>query len=278
MKRSRRTALTTVGLLLVGIVSIGLSVGIEGFQPERVGRGVLAGGQRVLSSIGRTVSGTLRSVTELRRLREDYEGLLEELEQYQRMEGNIAALAAENARLREQLGFVARTEEPLLAARVIAKESGRLFSSFTINRGSRHGVAVNQAVIAFIGGREGLVGRVSEVSGGTSVVLPVYAAGSYVAARLERSRYDGLLQGTGQESDPLVLRYVRRSARNEIRYDDLITTSGLNSLYPPDLPVGRVTRVTAPSYETSLRISVNPVVEFGRLEYVFVLTNSGDSR
>lgn len=278
MKSSRRTAITTIILVIVGLTMIGVSGSAIGFNPERIVRGVLSGGQRFFASIGRTVSGTVRSVGELRQLREDYEGLLEELERYQRLEGNIEALAAENARLREQLGFVARSENPLLAARVIAKESGSLFSSFTINRGRRHGVRTDQALIAFIGGREGLVGRVAEVSGGTAVIIPVFAPGSYVAARLERSRYEGLLQGTGDENDPLVMRYVPRRGRNEIRYDDLIATSGLESMYPADLPVGRVTRVTAPSYETSLRISVEPVVDFSRLEYVFVLINSGTGR
>ena len=275
MTDRRRTVVTTVILLVVGLTTIGLSNGERRFQPEEVARGVLAGGQRVFSGIGRTITGTVRSVGELRRLREEYESLLEELERYERLESNIAALAEENARLREQLGFAAKAEEPLLSARVIAKEMGGLFSSFTINRGTRHGVVVDQTVVAFVAGREGLVGRVDEVSGGTAVVIPVYAPGSYVAARLERSRYEGLLQGTGSETDPLLLRYVRRDARDEIRYDDVVSTSGLNSIYPAEIPVGRVVRVTAPAYENSLRISVEPIVDFGRLEYVFVLTNTG---
>lgn len=280
MRESRKTALTTIVLVVVGLVSIGISRGTDvssdgRFRPEQIVRSILAGGQKIFAGVGRTVSGTLRSVGELRRLREDYEGLLEELEQYQRLEGNIAALASENARLREQLGFVARSEEALLAARVIARESAGLFSSYTINRGRRHGVRPDQAVIAFIVGREGLVGRVSEVSGGTAVIIPVFAPGSYVATRLDRSRYEGLLQGTGDDSDPLIMRYVPRGARDEIRYDDLISTSGLQSIFPANLPVGRVTRVTAPSYETSLIISVEPVVDFSRLEYVFVLVNTG---
>ncbi|MFW5643818.1 MAG: rod shape-determining protein MreC [Alkalispirochaeta sp.] len=275
MKQSRKTLITTVVLLAVGLISIGVSGETGSFRPERIARGVLSGGQRFLSGIGRGIGSTVRSVGELRRLREDYEGLLRELERYERIEGNVAALVAENSRLREQLGFVARTEQPLIAARVIAKEAGHLFSSFTINRGSRHGIQRNQAVIAYVGGREGLVGRVSEVSGGTAVVVPVFAPGVYVAARLERSRYEGLLQGTGQEEDPLVLRYVQRSARNEIRYDDMVSTSGLDSLYPPDIPIGRVVRVNAPSYEASLQVAVEPMINFGRLEYVFVLPRSG---
>ena len=276
MTSRRRTSLTTVTLVLVGFVLAVVSSGTQRFRPEEAVRGVFGGVQRVFSGIGRGVGNTVRSVGELRRLREDYEGLLAELEQYQRLEGTVEALEHENARLREQLGFAARTQQPAVAARVIARESATgFFSSFTINRGERHGVRPDQAVIAYVGGREGLIGRVSEVSGGTALVTPVFAPGSYVAARLERSRHEGLLQGTGDAGDPLVLRYVPRDARNEIRYSDLVVTSGLNSLFPPEIPVGRVLRVSAPSWETSLVIDVEPIVDYSRLEYVFVLNSSG---
>ncbi len=277
MVRSRRTLLTTIGLVLVSLILIGISSGVQTFRPEEVALGVLSSGQRFFSTIHRNVLGTVRSVSELRRLREEYESLISELEAYRRMEGSLEMLAAENERLREQLGFAARTEEPVMAARVIGKESGHLYTSFTINRGQRHGVRGGQAVIAYIGGRQGLVGRIYQVAGGTSLVLPVFSAGSYVAARLDRSRYDGLLEGTGQADDPLILRYVERRSRNEIQYDDLIITSGLQSIFPANLPIGRVTRVTAPSFETSLNISVDPVIDFGKLEYVFILRNTGES-
>jgi rod shape-determining protein MreC len=273
--RSRRTVSTTITLVVVSLILLGISSGVQNFRPEEVTLGVLSSGQRILSAVQRGVVGTVRSVSELRRLRDEYESLLSELEEYQRLEGSLETLAAENARLREQLGFAARTEEPVMAARVIGKESGQLYTSFTINRGRRHGVRDGQAVIAYVGGRQGLVGRIHQVAGGTSLVLPVFSAGSYVAARLDRSRYDGLLEGTGQAADPLILRFVERRSRNEIQYDDLIVTSGLQSIFPANLPIGRVTRVTAPSYETSLNISVDPVIDFGKLEYVFVLTNTG---
>jgi rod shape-determining protein MreC len=217
-------------------------------------------------------------VGELRRLREDYEGLLEDLEQYERLEGTVESLQRENDRLREQLGFAARTEEPALAAQIIARESATgFFSSFTINRGERHGVEPDQAVIAFVGGEEGLVGRVERVSGGTAVVVPVFAPGSYIGARLERSRHVGLLQGSGEAADALTMQYVPRDARNEIRYGDLVVTSGLNSIFPPEIPIGRVLRVSAPSWDTSLVIEVESVVDYSRLEYVFVL-NAGSGQ
>lgn len=273
MTSRRRTFLTTAGLLITGTVLVLVSSGVERFRPEEAARGVVATTQQVFSAIGRGIGNTVRSVGELRRLREDYEGLLEELEQYERLAETVEALERENDRLREQLGFAARTEQPVVAARVIARDAATgFFSSFTINRGERHGLRADQAVIAYIAGEEGLIGRISEVSGGTALVTPVFAPGAYVAARLDRSRHEGLLQGTGQEDDPLVLRYIPRDARNTIRYGDLVVTSGLNSLFPADIPVGRVMRVSAPSWETSLIIDVDPVLDYSRVEYVFVLT------
>ncbi|MFO8044002.1 MAG: rod shape-determining protein MreC [Alkalispirochaeta sp.] len=279
MTARRRTLLTTVALILVGTITA-LTGGSSGrVRPDEAVRGVFAGLQQGLAAAGQSVGNTVRSVGELRRLRADYEALLDDLEQYERLEGTVGALERENDRLREQLEFAARTDESALAAQIIARESSTgFFSSFTINRGERHGVEVNQAVIAFVGGEEGLVGRVDEVSGGTAVIVPVFAPGSYIGARLERSRHVGLLQGSGVAADALAMQYVPRDARNEIRYGDLVITSGLNSIFPPEIPIGRVLRVSAPSWDTSLVIEVEPVVDFSRLEYVFVLNAGGGRR
>lgn len=279
MTSRRRTLLTTVALVLIGLISAVTSGSGNRFRPDEAVRSVFAGVQQGFASVGQAVGNTVRSVGELRRLRADYEGLLEDLEQYERLQGTVESLERENDRLREQLGFAARTEESALAAQIIARESATgFFSSFTINRGERHGVARNQAVIAFVGGEEGLVGRVDSVSGGTSVIVPVFAPGSYIGARLERSRHVGLLQGSGTAADALTLQYVPRDARNDIRYGDLVVTSGLNSIFPPEVPIGRVLRVSAPSWDTSLVIDVEPVVDYSRLEYVFVLNTDGRPR
>ncbi|MEX2444536.1 MAG: rod shape-determining protein MreC [Alkalispirochaeta sp.] len=273
MTARRRTLLTTVALVLIGLISALVGGDVDRLRPDEAVRGVFAGIQQGFAAIGQTVGNTVRSVGELRRLRADF---LEDLEQYERLEGTVESLERENDRLREQLGFAARTEEPALAAQIIARESATgFFASFTINRGERHGIEVDQAVIAFVGGEEGLVGRVESVAGGTAVIVPVFAPGSYVGARLERSRHVGLLQGSGTATDALTLQYVPRDARNEIRYGDLVVTSGLNSIFPSEIPIGRVLRVSAPSWDTSLVIEVEPVVDYSRLEYVFVLNADG---
>jgi rod shape-determining protein MreC len=87
------------------------------------------------------------------------------------------------------------------------------------------------------------------------------------------SRYEGLIRGGSPEAGKLEMRYVKKEAKGVIRYGSLVITSGNNSIYPPDLYVGRVKTVEAPEWETSLTLTITPIVDFARMEYVFVLTD-----
>jgi rod shape-determining protein MreC len=271
MSEARRTLATGLVLLITGVALVAITsgrtmnVGVRGAVS-----GTVSGIQRIFAGIGDGVSNTVRSVRELRRLQEDYEAVLVRMERYQRLQGTVQELEQENARLREQLEFAARVESPVVAAEVIAKEGGPLFRSFTINRGRRHGLETQQPVVAYVDGTAGLVGRIIDVTGGTSIVLPIFAPESYVAARLQQSRHDGLIAGTGRDDGFIEMNYVPQSARNDIRYGDIVVTSGLNSVFPPEIPIGRVSNGESPAYTSTLVMRIQPTVDFSRVEYVFV--------
>jgi rod shape-determining protein MreC len=89
------------------------------------------------------------------------------------------------------------------------------------------------------------------------------------------SRYEGLVRGTGKSSEKIEMLYVKKRAKASIRYGNLVITSGNNSIYPPDLYIGRVRRVEAPEWETTLTVTIQPIADFSRMEYVFVLIEEG---
>jgi rod shape-determining protein MreC len=240
--------------------------------PERIGLSVFGFFQRGVAAVGDFTTDTISSISTLRRLRQDYDALLKKTGDYERIEREYADLLAENERLRTQLGFRAESGGQKIAARIVGKDPGNLWSTLTIDKGLGDGVRKNMPVSAWQNGVQGLVGRVLEAGQGVSVVVPLYDATSYVAARIAKSRYEGLLVGSGSEEDPLVLRYVRKRARDETQAGDLIVSSGLDSLYPPDLALGRISRIRELAYQTSLDIDVEPILDFTRLEYVFVDT------
>lgn len=274
MRESRKTALTTVLLVVTGLLLSALSDATairldEGF------RSVFSGIHRALGSIAGGVGDSLRAVRELNQLRQEHEILLQELELYRNILSEMSTIEQENRQLRRQLGFLQRDSRTLLAARVIAREEGALFRSYTINRGSRHGVLQDQTVIAFVDGIQGFAGRVELVTPGTAVIVPAYALSSYVSARLERTRHEGLIQGAGAREQGMTMNYLPRGARTVIRTGDLIVTSGLNSLFPPGIPLGRVETISEPTFEATLSLGVQPLVDFSRLERVFVILDAG---
>jgi rod shape-determining protein MreC len=240
--------------------------------PAAVGLTVLGFFQRGFSAVGGFVTDTITSIAELRRLRENYHELAAKLDRYTNMERGMAELREENARLREQLGLAAELGYQRIAARIVAKDPENLYSTIIIDKGVGDGIRKNMPVIAFQDGIEGLVGKVVEVGQGVSMILPLYDTGSFVAARLAGgSRFEGLVGGQGSGDSPLLMKFVKKRAKNEVQFGDLIVTTGYESIYPPEVAVGRVRRVIDPEFQTSIDIELDPILDFSRIEYVFVI-------
>ena len=272
---NRQSLVLYVVVLLSSVIMLSVSTTRFVEVPRSVGMGVVSLLQRGVQAVGDGFTSTIRSVAELGRLREEYEALLEELERYRTLESDIDQLRSDNARLRDVLQFSQTISFSNLPAEVIGREPGNLFASFTINRGSRDGIVVNTPVIAVQEGSQGLVGRVAQVAGNSSVVAPLFDASTYVAGRLLDSRYEGLIGGGGAGNSQLTMRYVDPQARELTTYGDMVVTSGMSSVYPPGIRVGRVVGINALAWESSLTLTLDPVVDFGRLEYVFLLLNGG---
>jgi len=92
-----------------------------------------------------------------------------------------------------------------------------------------------------------------------------------VSSRVDSTRDEGLVQGEGKDRGTLVMNYVKKIAKNKITYGDLVVTSGLGGLYPKGINVGRIRDITAPTYQTSLVLRVEPIIDFDRLEYLFLI-------
>jgi rod shape-determining protein MreC len=109
------------------------------------------------------------------------------------------------------------------------------------------------------------------VGPGSSQILPLYDPQCLVSARLERSRNEGLVLGQGKDRENVLMRYVKKIAKDNIEYGDLVVTAGLGGLYPKGVNIGRIRDIRARGYETSLELEVEPIIDFDRLEYVYIL-------
>jgi rod shape-determining protein MreC len=132
-------------------------------------------------------------------------------------------------------------------------------------------VEKNMCVIAWQDGTQGLVGKVIQAGAFESLVMPLYDLSANIAARFSVSRYDGIAEGQGNPETPLRMRFIQKRARDEINVGDMIVSSGMGGVYPGGINIGRVNRVIYQEYEISMEVEVEPVIDFSRLEYVFVI-------
>lgn len=193
--------------------------------------------------------------------------------------------AAREAHLADLLALKARVGRPAVAARVLGTDATHWFRALLLDRGQFDGVVPGDGVLV----PAGVVGRVAKVTHTTAQVLSVHNRGSVIPARVQRSRHAGVLvggvrpsaleglegAGPGEESLPppetlMELKYVQRNA--DVVVGDTVVTSGLDGRFPPGIPVGRVVRVVRANTETFLKVYVVPVLPFGTVEEVLILT------
>jgi len=199
---------------------------------------------------------------DLRHTRRENQDLRSEVERLRRRNGELEGRAAEADRLADLFGFrQAHAEVPMLAARVIGVSADSLSRTIYINRGRGHGVRKNMGVIT----PDGAVGKVLEVYPSTAQVLLLSDKESGVGSLLATTRTQGTVDGTGEPL--LVMNYVRTD--EQVSIGEQVLTSGLDRIFPKDLPIGTVAEAKPGNPFKAIRIK--PAAHLDRLEEVFVL-------
>ncbi|MEN3283497.1 MAG: rod shape-determining protein MreC [Solirubrobacteraceae bacterium] len=157
-------------------------------------------------------------------------------------------------------------------ARVIAKDPNLWFDQVTIDKGTGSGLQRNQAVI----NGQGLVGRVTEVTGSTAIVTLITNHTTEIGGKISISGVQGLVGVEAGHPTDLVLGSL--SSKDEVSRNQIVVTSGTTSKvgrypspYPRDIPIGRVTRVDDLGTDDE-RAHVAPFADLRRLDLVEVLT------
>ncbi|MCL2602006.1 MAG: rod shape-determining protein MreC [Treponema sp.] len=260
-----------IALALVSFFTLFFSSRAAFVEFRTLGVSVFSGLRGIIDEVSSGLSRTVLSIQELRSLRREHAELLERLSRYQQLERTSAEIIQENIRLRQQLGFSQNMPHRHIPARLIGRDPNNLFSAFVINKGTHAGVAVDMPVIAFHGGTQGLVGRIISSGPFESLVMPLYDARGFVASRLTQSRHEGLVQGRGNPQAPLVMRYITSRALGDLSIGDMVVTSGMGGVYPSGINIGRIVKIHAQETDLSMEVDLQPVVDFFRLEYVFVI-------
>ena len=261
-------------LVFISSLQLGFSSGGFIINFKTIGFSCLSALQKGIHAVADGTSSAVTAVSKLARLQQEYDALTEKLKDYESLSRNNADIRKENERLREQLGLSQTITYRNIAAQIIGRDSDNIYSGITIDKGAMSGIRKNMPVIAIQNGSIGIVGKVVTVGLATSIVMPLYNSSCNISARIQNTRDLGLVTGSGSIDSPLSLEFIRKRMLQEIHFGDIVVTSGENGNYMRDIPIGSITKITVLDYDSSLQIEMEPIIDFSKLEMVFVVDQS----
>lgn len=198
------------------------------------------------------------------------------LTQVAELQARVSSLQGEVTRLREsesqrlllaQLLKLARAnpEYRYLAAQVIGRDVSPYLQYVLVDRGRADGLLPDMPVLA----ADGLVGIVTEATASAAKVLLITDPNLVVNVRVQRSRVEGQLRGSG----PGLLRLDFVPLQAELAAGDQLVTSGIGGKFPPNLQAGTITSVRRRDYDVFQEADVQSAINFANLELVLIITN-----
>jgi rod shape-determining protein MreC len=220
-----------------------------------------------VNSVTRPISDWWSGVTDSGDLKEENRRLRREIAELRGHQREATIALADDEELRRLLSLGQRLDlnaQPV-ATRVIDRDPGNFESTITLDRGTEAGIEDGMAVLA----PDGVIGHVVSSWRGGCTVRVLTDPDSAIAVRTLEHPTIGIAQGHTGSSELTVADFDPGA---QVRKGDTIVTSDLaNSVYPPDLPVGTVTRVDEQAAGLGLTVRIKPYVDPDEVDFVMVL-------
>ncbi|HTN42633.1 MAG TPA: rod shape-determining protein MreC [Nitrospiria bacterium] len=225
---------------------------------------LISGLQKGLTWTAHGIGGLWNGYINLISVQRENETLKRDLARLQNETLQLQEAAQANERLEQLLNFRRTNAFHTLVAAVIGRDPSNWYRTLMIDKGTREGVAIDMGVITPVG----VVGRVIKADPTVSQVLLVTDRNSAVAALIQRTRDEGLVEGT--ERGLARIKYLSLLA--DLKEGDLVLTSGLTGYFPKGLLIGTLGRATKKELDLFQQAEVIPSVDFSKLEEVLVVT------
>ncbi|MDR2547703.1 MAG: rod shape-determining protein MreC [Lachnospiraceae bacterium] len=207
---------------------------------------------------------------------------------------NIRDLLAENERLREQLDILTLentlykqdryelanlrilyeldsmyADYEKVGARIIARDPGNWFHSFTIDKGYEDGLAEDMNILA----GAGLIGRIVRVGPNWSRVITIIADNSNVSGQVLATEDNLIVRGNRELYADGVIEFEQLiDNADRVVVGDKIVTSIISDKYLPGILIGYITQISRDANNLTKSGQLAPAVDFERLSEVLVIT------
>ncbi len=277
--RRRRAVLLLLVVASLTLLSLYFREG-DGGPIHRMQRGVAAvlgpfaeGADRALKPARDLVNWfdeTFEARGENESLQEEVTDLRDQLAEAQ----TKAAAAGELGRLAELTGGgLVPPGREAVSARVVGRSPTVWYSTVTIDKGSSAGVRVDDPVIA----ADGLAGKITATTQGTAQVTLITDPQSSVTGRVLPEGAIGVVEPNVGDPEDLFLNFVQSG--EEIAEGQNVVTAGftggsLESLFPPGIPIGRVTDASLEEQQAYQRVQMRAYADLRDMQFVQVLAET----
>ena len=183
--------------------------------------------------------------------------------------GRLRQARLENLKLREMVELKEHSQFRFAAADVVGKNLFLLRNTITLNIGEHENVKPDMPVVS----AGGLVGRIIDVSPNYSIGQLMVNKDFRASAKVQRSRVDGIIAWDGG----VVLRLKDVAKTQDVKEGDVVVTSEYSNIFPKNIKIGIVSKVSEKQGALFKDIEVTPGVDFSSLEQVFVVIAPIDS-
>ena len=177
----------------------------------------------------------------------------------------VEQLMLENRDLRQLLQLRERLGSPAMAAEVLYEAADPFTRKMILDKGALQGVQTSSPVMDELG----ILGQVTRVHPLVSEITLVTDREHSIPVLNTRTGARGVAFGESGGAPLLELRYMATNA--DIEEGDMLTTSGVDGVYPPGIPVARVVKIERRADSVFARILCESLARVQGARHVMVL-------
>ncbi|MEG2295274.1 MAG: rod shape-determining protein MreC [Oscillospiraceae bacterium] len=259
-----------VAIFIALFVSLMLSLKNPIVSPlmEQIMGVILTPIQKVTSNLSHTVTSFFSNIIHIKDIIQENDSIKQENIELKKQMIDYDDIKTENARYENFLGLKELNEDfDIQPAAVVGRAPNERFGSFTIDKGSLHGVSAYDPVI----NKEGLVGYISEVALTHSKVITLIDIDIDISAYISKTKEPGMISGDIElvQKGYTKLSYISKGSNASV--GDFVVTSGSGGIYPKGILIGEIVAIESDIGGISTYAIVKPVADIADIIDVAVI-------
>lgn len=259
-------------IVCTGLIILTFSTNFLSAPISAIGGFVVVPLQEGISKAGSWLSTRSEELVEIRSLLKENEELKAQVDELTMENIRLQQDRYELTNLREIYDLDAQYEDyDKVGARIIAKDTGNWFHSFTIDKGYNDGLAIDMNVMA----GSGLVGRIIAVGPNWSKVLSIIADNSNTSGMVLSTSDNLIVTGDLELYADGVISFEKLvDSADRVVEGDKIVTANVSDKYLPGILIGYISAINVDANNLTKSGLITPAVDFEHLEEVLVITET----